>query len=66
VRTVGKYLSRRGFTHECRSQTGYGKKVPVRTKAKLRDAANEHMVRLEQSPDRVRSFFQDLPVKYAA
>ena len=43
-----------------------GKKVQVRTKAKLRDAANEHMVRLEQSPDRIRSFFQDQPVKYAA
>lgn len=43
-----------------------GKKVPVRTKAKLRNAANEHMVRLEQSPNRVRSFFQDLLVKYAA
>lgn len=43
-----------------------GKKVPVRTKAKLRDAANEHMVRLEQSPDRIRSFFQDQPTKYAA
>ena len=43
-----------------------GKKVPVRTKAKLRDAANEHMARLEQYPDRVRSFFQDQPVKYAA
>lgn len=42
------------------------KKVPIRTKAKLRDAANEHMVRLEQSPDRVQSFFQDSPVKYAA
>lgn len=43
-----------------------GKKVPVRTKAKLRHAANEHMAHLEQSPERVRSFFQDLPVKYAA
>lgn len=43
-----------------------GKKVPVRTKAKLRDAANEHMAHLEQAPERVRSFFQDQPVKYAA
>ncbi len=42
------------------------KKVPVRTKAKLLDAANEHMVRLEQSPDSVRSFFQDPPMQYAA
>ena len=43
-----------------------GKKVPVRTKAKLRDAANEHMAMLERSPDRVRSFFHDPRVKYAA
>ncbi|MBL1263509.1 IS630 family transposase [Candidatus Methylomicrobium oryzae] len=43
-----------------------GKKVPVRTKAKLREAANEHMTRLTQLPDRVKSFFQDQPVKYAA
>lgn len=34
-----------------------GKKVPVRTKAKLRDAANEHMFKLEKSPERVKSFF---------
>lgn len=43
-----------------------GKKVPVRTKEKLRDAANEHMAMLERSPERVRSFFQDPRVKYAA
>ena len=43
-----------------------GRKVPVRTKAKLREAANEHMSQLAQSPDRVKSFFQDQPVKYAA
>ncbi len=43
-----------------------GKKVPVRTKAKLRAAANDHMTHLAQSPDRVKSFFQDQPVKYAA
>ena len=43
-----------------------GKRVPVRTKAKLRDAANEHMAMLEQSPERVMSFFQDPRVKYAA
>jgi transposase len=43
-----------------------GKKVPVRTKAKLRDAANEHMTMLERSPERVKSFFQDPRVKYAA
>ncbi|WP_027158412.1 IS630 family transposase [Methylobacter luteus] len=43
-----------------------GKKVPVRTKAKLRDAANEYMTGLENAPERVRSFFQDKHVKYAA
>ena len=43
-----------------------GRKVPVRTKAKLRAAANEHRVQLAQSPERVKRFFQDQPVKYAA
>jgi len=43
-----------------------GKRVPVRTKAKLREAANEHMTLLEQSPERVMSDFQDPRVKYAA
>lgn len=43
-----------------------GKRAPVRTKAKLRDAANEHMTMLETSPERVRSYFQDPIVKYAA
>jgi hypothetical protein len=35
-----------------------GKRVPVRTKAKLRDAANEHMAMLKKSPERAMSFFQ--------
>jgi transposase len=43
-----------------------GRRVPVRPKAKLRDAANDHMVTLERSPKRVRSFFLDQKVKYAA
>jgi transposase len=43
-----------------------GKRVPVRTKAKLREAANDHMFMLENSPQRVQSFFQDKRVKYAA
>jgi len=43
-----------------------GKRVPVRTKAKLREAANEHMAMLENSPERVMSYFQDPRVKYAA
>jgi transposase len=43
-----------------------GKHVPVRTKAKLREAANAHMVMLEQTPERVLSYFQDKRVRYAA
>ena len=43
-----------------------GKLVPVRTKAKLRDAASAHMMMLEQNPERVMSYFQDRRVKYAA
>ena len=43
-----------------------GTKVPVRTQAKLKLAASEHMTKLEQSPERVKSFFQDPRVKYAA
>ena len=42
-----------------------GKRVPVRTKAKLRDAANEHMTMLEQCPARVIGYFQDRRVRYA-
>ena len=41
-------------------------KVPTRTKAKLKTAATEHMQALEKSPERVRKFFQDARVKYAA
>jgi transposase len=43
-----------------------GSKVPVRTKAKLKAAATEHMQTLEQSPERVKKYFQDQRVKYAA
>ncbi|MEC5213944.1 transposase [Polaromonas sp. CG_9.5] len=43
-----------------------GKRVPVRTKAKLREAANDHMTMLEQNPERVMSYFQDRRVHYAA
>ncbi len=42
-----------------------GKRVPVRTKAKLRAAANQHMDMLGSNPERVRSFFQGKRVKYA-
>ena len=41
-------------------------KVPVRTKAKLKTATTEHMQVLEKSPERVKKFFQDARVRYAA
>jgi len=43
-----------------------GSKVPVRTKAKLRAAATEHMTMLEYTPERVRRYFGDKHVAYAA
>jgi len=43
-----------------------GSKVQVRTKEKLRAAANDHMMMLESNPSRVASYFQDPRVKYAA
>jgi hypothetical protein len=43
-----------------------GIRVPVRTKAKLQAAANEHMALIEANPERVRSYFQDPRVRYAA
>ena len=43
-----------------------GSKVPACTKEKLKAAVTEHMRKLEQSPERVRSYFQDKRVKYAA
>ena len=43
-----------------------GSKVPVRTKAKMRAAADERMQFIVASRDRVRSDFQDPIVKYAA
>ena len=43
-----------------------GKRLPVRTKARLRDAANEHMTLLEQCPVRVIAYFQDRRVRCAA
>jgi len=42
-----------------------GTKTPVRTKAKSKLAATEHMVKLDWSSARVKSFFQNLRVKYA-
>ena len=43
-----------------------GVKVPARTKTKLRAAVTDHMTSLENNPERIKKFFQDKPVKYAA
>jgi transposase len=39
--------------------------VPVRTKAKLHAATHAHMEELNQTPERVRAFFNDPKVSYA-
>jgi len=41
-------------------------RVPCRSKDKLRKAATEHMQALERKPDRIRQFFKDPNVVYAA
>jgi len=41
-------------------------KVPVLTKAKLKAATAEYMQTLEPVPERVKTYFQDPRVKYAA
>jgi transposase len=43
-----------------------GAKVPVRTKAKLKSAAEAHMTTIETSTERVKAYFQDPEVRYAA
>lgn len=42
-----------------------GSKVPMRTKEKLRAAANNHMTMLENNPQRVVGLFHDQQAKYA-
>lgn len=44
----------------------FGSKVPVRTRAKLRAAADEHMQFIAANRKRVRAYSQDPIVKYAA
>ena len=41
-------------------------KAPARTKTKLRDVTTEHMTLLASSPERVKAYFQDPRVLYAA
>jgi transposase len=43
-----------------------GSRVQMRTKEKLREATKAHMDMLNQNPNRVRSYFDDPKVKYAA
>jgi len=40
-------------------------KVPVHTKSKLNVAATEHMQTLEQSPERIKIYFQGPRIRYA-
>lgn len=42
------------------------RKVPARTKAKLRVAAEDHMAVIANAPERVKAYFQDPRVQYAA
>jgi len=43
-----------------------GTKAPARTKPKLKAVTRDHMVMLENNPERIKSYFQDPRVKYAA
>lgn len=43
-----------------------GTRVALRTKAKLKAATERHVAELEQQPDRVRAYFGDPRVAYAA
>jgi transposase len=41
-------------------------RVPCRTKDKLRHAATDHMTAIEHNPDRIKAFFKDPMIAYAA
>lgn len=43
-----------------------GTEVPARTKSKLLNAAQQHMTKLATEPHRVKAYFQDPRVQYAA
>ncbi|KKW68004.1 endonuclease DDE [Lampropedia cohaerens] len=43
-----------------------GSRVPARTKDKLRAVTNEHMAQLERQHERIRAYFRDPRIKYAA
>jgi hypothetical protein len=42
------------------------RKAPMRSKPQLKQAAISHMRRLAKSPARVRSYFRQKPMRYAA
>jgi hypothetical protein len=41
-------------------------RVPYRTKVSLRNAATEHMAAIERNPERIKAFFKDPLIAYAA
>lgn len=43
-----------------------GTKISARTKVKLHAAASQRMQLIQANPQRVRAYFQDLIVRYAA
>jgi hypothetical protein len=43
-----------------------GARVPVRTKEKLKNTASYQLRELQRQPERIKSYFQDPRVKYAA
>jgi len=45
---------------------GVGSKHPKRDKESLRKAAEEHMMMLEKSPKRIKKYFRDPAIRYAA
>lgn len=42
------------------------RRAPARSKQRLKDAAISHLRKLQKSPNRVRSYFEHKPVRYAA
>jgi hypothetical protein len=47
-------------------KAGITKRAPVRGKKQLKDAAIGHLGKLRKSPARVRKYFEQKPVRYAA
>ena len=45
---------------------GVGLKAPARTKVHLQKTATEHMIMLEGNPKRIRKYFKDPAIQYAA